>query len=973
MKIRLFLIAIVSLPIFSQTGPGGVGTIDGTSNLILWLDANKVVGVDGATITTWNDQSGNGNNFTAGNGAVFNTSVVNGYPAFNFNGTTHYFQRAYSTALNPSNFTVITSNNVTSSSGFKAVISNRDDLSGPSTAGFILYSRPTNNRWQFWTGGSTGWNTGASNISTSGSWSGQLIRFRNSNNRKQLFIDGRRRFNGTHNMILNTARPFRIGAGRNENTTPAYYFKGKVGEVIMFKNFINNAQRIIIDNYLAAKYNYTLSQRDYYTQDNIGNGNFDHNVAGIGMQGGESQTDSQGTGIIRINTPSALTSGDYLFWGEETKNATYNFSTTSDYLERLNSKWRVSKINDLGTVNVSVKETDLNLTGKQLCANLKLIVSSSSTFATKTSYAMTLSGGVFTATAVNFSDGDYFTLEYQDLIVLDGTQFYNGSGVGNRPDTTDSCYKFLVKSTADGTLTLSQDAKVREVEVENGGKLVVDSGKNIEVTNAVKLNGEIRLIGNSQLIQTHSGSSQVTGSGKIYLDKTTKLTNVYQTGFWASPVTTSGNTFTIASAIKDGTTPTSATSIPQNINYVDALNGATGSPLTLSRRWLASLIDRSDFLEHQDENHVYNPVEGINIKLGKPSGQNYTFVGKPNDGDYTTSITSGNYSLIGNPYPSTLDADKFLSDNSAIFSTLYFWDGINDNSNTHYRSAYAGGYATYVPGMGTPFGAGATPNKYISVGQAFFVFGGATGSIVFNNAQRVFNTTSQFFGRTTPFPILRIGLDIELENNEVYHRQLGVGFRGMSNNLDQFDAYMFDFQPSDFSLQVNDDSSDFVIAGIEDYSEDIEIPLRVKVDQQRKVTFMIDAIENFTPNNIYLKDALVNQFYDLSSPVDLILPTGDYTNRFSIVFNNGVLSANDVKEKNNEVVIIDRDENINVKSTYINISNIRLYTILGQLIMYKEVNNKSIDLPIQNASGKILIINIELDSGKIITRKLIKK
>jgi hypothetical protein len=64
--------------------------------------------------------------------------------------------------------------------------------------------------------------------------------------------------------------------------------------------------------------------------------------------------------------------------------------------------------------------------------------------------------------------------------------------------------------------------------------------------------------------------------------------------------------------------------------------------------------------------------------------QTYTFVGKPNNGTIATN-TVGNDQLLltGNPYPSALDADAFITDNinaiqsfssPSIDGTLYFWN-----------------------------------------------------------------------------------------------------------------------------------------------------------------------------------------------------------------------------------------------------------------------------------------------------------
>jgi hypothetical protein len=52
-----------------------------------------------------------------------------------------------------------------------------------------------------------------------------------------------------------------------------------------------------------------------------------------------------------------------------------------------------------------------------------------------------------------------------------------------------------------------------------------------------------------------------------------------------------------------------------------------------------------------------------------PNQKTYTFVGKPNNGTIATN-TVGNDQLLltGNPYPSALDADAFITDNINQFN-----------------------------------------------------------------------------------------------------------------------------------------------------------------------------------------------------------------------------------------------------------------------------------------------------------------
>ena len=73
---------------FSQApvGPGGVGT---SSELSVWLDASKITASDGDFLSSWSDQSGNGNNFSQSSAPLqpfFSAnSSINGLPAVSFN------------------------------------------------------------------------------------------------------------------------------------------------------------------------------------------------------------------------------------------------------------------------------------------------------------------------------------------------------------------------------------------------------------------------------------------------------------------------------------------------------------------------------------------------------------------------------------------------------------------------------------------------------------------------------------------------------------------------------------------------------------------------------------------------------------------------------------------------------------------------------------------------------------------------
>ena len=80
------VLSLMNRPALAQ-GPGGVN-----SNLFLWLKANAGTSTttNGQPVSSWADQSGNGNNATQGNAAVqpiYQTNVINGQPTLSFNGT----------------------------------------------------------------------------------------------------------------------------------------------------------------------------------------------------------------------------------------------------------------------------------------------------------------------------------------------------------------------------------------------------------------------------------------------------------------------------------------------------------------------------------------------------------------------------------------------------------------------------------------------------------------------------------------------------------------------------------------------------------------------------------------------------------------------------------------------------------------------------------------------------------------------
>lgn len=425
----LTLLFIAPFGLFAQTGPGGVGSTNGSSNLILWMNANNIAGSNGSTITSWADASGYNHNFTSGNGATLSKPAQNGNAALTFNGTSDYFERAYTAALSPTNFTIFSACNVTSNASYKAIYSNRDnDVILGNTAGFILYAGPAIDDWSFWTG-STGnpWDQIFSGVSTAGNWASQMISFDNSSGTKELSMQRGTVYTNTGVTVTpNGAQPMRIGAGNNE-AAPDFYFEGSIGEIIMYNTVLNAAQKIIVENYLSAKYNYTLNSEDLYVQDDNANGDYDYDVAGIGRIDASNQhTDSKGNGIVRILNATGLDNDEFLLWGHDNgvQQAVNNSDVPAGVASRFARVWRVNEVNtagspvDVGDIDM---QWDLSGFGAVTTSDLRLLIDTDNDgfFADETPIAgaVSLGGGIYAFNGVSaIANNLRFTLATTNLL-----------------------------------------------------------------------------------------------------------------------------------------------------------------------------------------------------------------------------------------------------------------------------------------------------------------------------------------------------------------------------------------------------------------------------------------------------------------------------------------------------------------------------------------------------------------------------
>ncbi len=559
--------------------------------------------------------------------------------------------------------------------------------------------------------------------------------------------------------------------------------------------------------------------------------------------------------------------------------------------------------------------------------------------------------------------------------------------------------------------------------VDPGIKITMNNDTKLQNDWYLKLDGKIDLENRSQLIQTINSELAPTSTGAIERDQQGQ-SNKFNYNYWSSPVSSINNStinhgYTVAGVMKDGTNPAN----PMNIAWVSGTNNPlTSSPITLSSYWIYKFQNLTPVYANWatvGQNGTLLAGQGFTLKGSGAANpiQNFTFIGKPNNGEITSYVSANNLNLSGNPYPSALDANEFISQNlGSINGTLYFWEHFPTNS-THNLSGYQGGYATRTLVGGTApvspaeiSGLGSSnriPGRFIPVGQGFFVTGNNTGgNIVFNNSQRLFvkenNTNSNILFRSALNPttsadetfygtennqeddytedeFMKIRIGFNSYNN--FHRQLLIGFMDelATEDIDLgYDAIHIDNQENDMYFLNN--GVKLIIQGASYFDVTKTYPLGIKTHAAGTVQFTLDGTENVDEGTeIFIHDKTTGLYHSIKSEhFSIELPQGEIHNRFELTFSNGTLSAGDHHLDHEIAVAFTNAQHLlTIKNnlTDVTVETVSLFTILGQTLATWNVENQTqtnISLPVSNASTGTYIVRVQTNAGTISKKIIIK-
>jgi hypothetical protein len=567
--------------------------------------------------------------------------------------------------------------------------------------------------------------------------------------------------------------------------------------------------------------------------------------------------------------------------------------------------------------------------------------------------------------------------------VWSGTAWSNGTpnlttGVviaGNYDTATNGSFE-ACSVTVNPSVTL--DIKAADyVAIQNN--LFVNAGGTLLVQN----NGSLVMIDDAGV---------VTNNGTTNVIRTTAPFELYDYTYWSSPVNSANISSTFTGWRTDYSFEFNAANY-SDTNTIDYYG-------TVTAAGVADSFD--DFAPWAWLPYTGNMTNGKGYAIMGPTGLVFgpsatttvTFSGAVNNGVVPISIvesgnvanTADDFNLIGNPYPSGIFADDFIITNGTKTSgSLYFWTHVDDVSVTNpgpsLYNFITDDYAVYNLSGGTraSFTGSVLPTGYIASGQGFFVEAQGDNTLTFNNAMRDKDyDNTQFFRTAQPQAAEKDRLWLNLRNSDGMFGQLLVGYLPGSTldfdwaydaRVNQSNNYLSFYTLGNnekYKIQARSNfvESDIVPIG---YFSSVDGEFSISIDQQ-------EGVLNNEEINIYVEDLELNIIHDLkASPYTFTTTSGKFDNRFLLRYTDGsALDNPDSATLNNSVVVASNQGELTIKSYLQTIDEVLVYDVLGrQLYQAKGIGANDFRASNVSLSQQSLIVKIKLESGTIVTKKIL--
>jgi len=518
----------------------------------------------------------------------------------------------------------------------------------------------------------------------------------------------------------------------------------------------------------------------------------------------------------------------------------------------------------------------------------------------------------------------------------------------------------LVAATITGDYTTSSDPSITaySLDVANGGSLTVTSGYSVTLQNALTVGNTAtaEFANNANLIQVNS----VANTGNISISRTANMRRQDYI-YWSSPVAAQ-NLFNFS----DQTLSNRFYVLDEDTNSFQALFTATPTGLGQSTTTY-NFIPTKGYMVRAPNNHPSTVTAWTGTFTGVPNNGTYTF--QATNGVATTAV--GN-NLIGNPYPSPINANSFLAANPTV-GTLYFW--------AHITQTAPGGanYASYN-GTGAAAAAGGdTPNGFIQVGQGFLVTVPASVTINFNNTMRANNFQNQFFrssgnslGTDTP-ERHRIWLDLKKDGAVMSQSLVGYVSEATNDIEPLYDGAMIPENAPQLYSVLGGQAYSIQGRALPFADSDI-VPMGIKTPTAGTYTITLNNVDGlFGEQAIYLKDNVTNVIHDIKSgDYSFATEAGTFNDRFEIVYNTTTLGTDHPELTDNKVVVYENGASLEVNSGNVPMQSVKIFDIRGRLLASREgINANSTSFATLSTTQQVLLVQVVGADGTTVTKKVI--
>lgn len=571
-------------------------------------------------------------------------------------------------------------------------------------------------------------------------------------------------------------------------------------------------------------------------------------------------------------------------------------------------------------------------------------------------------GSITTVSAIDLTVYKYFTFACKSgtcspLTVFSGnTKTWNGVWTPSAPTLSDN----VVINSAYSAGSFSCNSLIINADI------TLNNSENVEVINGVTGIGKIIMSSEASFVQRNPSA---VGPNIELTKRTRSLMHRYDYIYWGTPI--AGNFFSQIAEAQAGISGI-AGAFDAYYRYLSGSGGGWRALTTIEtgKGFITRIKAQTPFTNSTNTDFI-----------------NFKFTGFANNGDIIIPITNNpadlngatSHVLLANPYPSAIDADIFLSQNTDIDGVVYIWTAatVNDGIGTPYSQA---DYIAYTrAGFVAPSPIVASFNGKIASAQGFKVKSLTnSGNVTFTNCMRLLANNNNFYKLKQPISnsINRFKLNMT-GNNGVFSQILiaylpncSLGYDRMydagRNSVSTAQLYSF-LDKDNLKLAINArpelDLNDIVSIGVSKTTTTSE-EFTVTINEKEGV-----FADGSVP--VYLYDGLLNIYHDLNKGAYTFYSNeNELNNRFKIVYTNKTLGTTDFVSNSNKLIATINKQTLNISAS-LPMTNLSIYDVSGRLLTEMNINRqREITNPFRFGSG-IYIVKITLENGEIVNVKLI--